>query len=194
MDLLFKAVCSSQRAGVLLGCPLQGVRQQGHRQPWQGARRPKAIVLWPSGLPAHLLKQYVRVLITLDSKQVTLQGCSQGDSLPFTSSAFFYAAYIFLSNKLAEYFDFVLFCICWNAVWSLICYLCTYIYKNCSGSARGGNILWSNFNKEEKRVSLNRIAINSEIKFQHSRELKGGDTLPRFKAKEKNIPRTFDIT
>jgi len=48
--------------------------------------------------------------------------------------------------------------------------------------------------KEKKLVSQSRIAINSEIKFQHSRELKAGDTLPRFNAKEKNIPRTFDIT
>lgn len=58
----------------------------------------------------------------------------------------------------------------------------------------GGRVLQSNVNEEEKTVSQSRIATNSEIKFQHSRELEAGDTLPRFKAKEKNIPRTFDFT
>lgn len=41
----------------------------------------------------------------------------------------------------------------------------------------GSGVLYFNFNKEEKTASQSRIAVNSEIKFQHSRELEAGDMI-----------------
>jgi len=53
---------------VLLGCLLQGARQQGHGHPWQGEGGPGAVVLQPSDLPALLLKQCGQEVIILHSK------------------------------------------------------------------------------------------------------------------------------